>query len=230
MVLYKVMVVDEEEELCKEMIKKIPWKALGFEIVGTAGNGLKALDCLKKQQPEVMITDIHMPFMNGIDFLEQALKSVPRTKTIVLSHCDEFEYAQKAISLHVFDYILKPFSFNRLIEALSQLRKSLDDEREEEQKNKKLSQRYEEMLPTLKENFLINCLTGNLTAEVDQEKAESLNIGFESALYIVGLICIKQSGNYRTNPTSYFEKKKGLLTVKRVAEQILSQFYSIETG
>lgn len=74
---YKVLLVDDEEEIREGMAHRIPWQALGLTIAGTAENGIEALDLVERESPDIIITDIQMPFMDGLEFIEQARKRLP---------------------------------------------------------------------------------------------------------------------------------------------------------
>ena len=110
----------EDEVIVRETIKRmIPWEELGFELVGEAADGEMALPLLIRQKPDLLITDIKMPFMDGLTLAKLAKKELPELKIVILSGYDDFNYAKQAINIGVEDYLLKPITKNALIERLS---------------------------------------------------------------------------------------------------------------
>ena len=103
----------EDEVVVRETIKRmIPWEELGFELVGEAADGEMALPLLIRQQPDLLITDIKMPFMDGLTLARLAKKEIPGLKVVILSGYDDFNYAKQAIGIGVEDYLLKPITKN----------------------------------------------------------------------------------------------------------------------
>ena len=101
MELYKILIVDDEEEIRLGVIKKINWESYGFKVVGDAANGVEAWEKANNLKPDIVMTDIRMPFMDGLELGEKIQEIMPSTKIIIFSGCDDFEYAQKAIRLNV---------------------------------------------------------------------------------------------------------------------------------
>lgn len=126
--LYRIILVDDEEEVRKGIIRKIDWNHLGFEVVGDAENGAEALEKIEQLEPEVVMTDIRMPFMDGLALTERIRQKYPSMKVLIFSGFDDFEYAQQAIKLNVTEYILKPVNVEELSEILTRVRKNLDEE------------------------------------------------------------------------------------------------------
>ena len=104
--MYKLILVDDEEEVRKGIVQKINWQQYGFDLVGQAENGREALEIAEKFTPDIVITDIKMPFMDGLELSEALKKRFPTIKIIILTGFDEFEYAQKAINLNVIEYVM----------------------------------------------------------------------------------------------------------------------------
>ncbi|SHI48033.1 response regulator transcription factor [Pseudobutyrivibrio xylanivorans] len=142
--MYNVMLVDDEEEIRLAIEKKINWEELGFKVVGTAENGYEALDMALERHPDVVLTDINMPFMNGLEFSKQLKAELPSTKFVILSGYDEFEYAKEAIEIAVVEYILKPVNSDELYQLFSRLKVRLDDESEQRRNLENLEKYYQE--------------------------------------------------------------------------------------
>ena len=131
MELYKILIVDDEEEIRLGVIKKINWESYGFKVVGDAVNGVEAWEKANNLKPDIVMTDIRMPFMDGLELGEKIQEIMPSTKIIIFSGCDDFEYAQKAIRINVSEYVLKPINSENLIEILKRLKCKLDEEYDE---------------------------------------------------------------------------------------------------
>jgi len=168
---YKVLLVDDEEEVTNMIEERIDWAVLGFEVAGKAQNGVKALELSEKVQPDVVITDIKMPYMNGLELARYMKQENPGVRILILTGFDEFEYAKEAVHLEIEEYMLKPINSQELSECLKRLKKTLDNEREEKLNVKKLEHYFNASLPMFQTNLFISLIEGRIT-EADCEKTE----------------------------------------------------------
>lgn len=130
--MYKVVIVDDDRIIRKGLSSVIPWAEHGFELVGVAADGEEGLELIKANQPQIVISDIQMPFMNGLE-MTKAIKDLDmNTKIILLTGYEDFKYAHEAIKLKAFDYLLKPVETSELIEKLIQASTELAIEYEKE--------------------------------------------------------------------------------------------------
>ena len=134
---YKVILVDDEVEVIDIMKQKIRWNDLGFDVVGSATNGVKALELVEKLQPDVVLTDIKMPYMDGLELARKLNQDYPNIYIMLCTGFDEFEYAKEAVHLEIKEYMLKPISATELSDSLVKLKNTLDKEREEKLNVKK---------------------------------------------------------------------------------------------
>ena len=118
---FTIVVADDEAELCDAVCSMIHWEELGFRLVGSAGNGLDALQQVEKLQPDLLLTDIQMPYITGTALARQVRELQPLIQVAFLSGYDNFEYAQSAIDSDVIAYLLKPISMAELTEALREI-------------------------------------------------------------------------------------------------------------
>lgn len=162
MAYYTLLLVDDEEEVLRVIVKKINWKKIGFHIIGTANNGAQAFELVEKYQPDVIMTDIKMPYMNGLELFQQVKNDYPATKLLIFSGFDEFEFVKEALRLEVGDYILKPASSIELTEVFTQLKRKLDKEADENRNIKILQRYYQESLPLMQVNFYATLLEGRI--------------------------------------------------------------------
>ena len=151
---YKVLLVDDEAEVIEVIEQRIQWDDLGFTVVGNATNGVKALELVEKLQPDVVITDIKMPYMDGLELSRRLNRDYQNIHIIIFTGFDEFEYAKEAVHLEVEEYILKPVNSVELINIFTKLKIKLDQEISERRSMEKLEHYYTESLPLLQANFL----------------------------------------------------------------------------
>lgn len=124
--MYRLLVVDDEDEVRNAICNYFPWSTVGFEVIGQKSNGREALEFICHQPVDVVLCDIRMPVMSGIDLARECGKNV---KIVFISAYRDFEYAKKALSLGVRNYIVKPCKFNEIEDTFSKLRAELDEER-----------------------------------------------------------------------------------------------------
>lgn len=123
---YTVVVADDEDELREAVCSMIPWEDCGFQLVGSASNGLDALQLVEKLEPDLLLTDIRMPFISGIELARQVREVRPATNIAFLSGFDDFEYAQQAIQYNIISYMLKPLTVEGLGNELRIIRQKID--------------------------------------------------------------------------------------------------------
>ena len=116
--MYRVLIVDDEKMIRMGMKNAIDWKKLGVDGVFTAASGNEALKILKEESPEIMVTDIQMTEMTGLELIKAARESVPELRVIVLTGFDNFEYARESLRLQVQDFFLKPIDEDDLFNAI----------------------------------------------------------------------------------------------------------------
>ncbi len=222
MSLYKILLVDDEEEIRKGIIKKIKWEELGFCVIGEAENGVEALDIIDKTVPDIVFTDIRMPFMDGIKLAENIKYRFPTTKVIILSGFDDFEYAQVAIKLGVMRYILKPINSIEMNEILKELKGILDEEILAINNIENLKMNYQKSLPLLRERFLNHWIAEYVTDEVIAENINSFELGLNADHFIVAVI--RPDDFVKEIEDSNLAKNKSLLKIAifNICDEIVS--------
>ena len=123
--MYTVIVADDEEELRQALIRRVDWESIGFQVVGEAENGVEALELVEKYEPDLLLTDIRMPFVSGIELARQVREVQPATQIAFLSGFDDFTYAQQAIQYNIVSYLLKPISAAELTEELKKIKEKI---------------------------------------------------------------------------------------------------------
>lgn len=189
--MYSLLLVDDEIRARDSIKEKIDWQNFGFSLKAEASNGIEALEVLEENKIDIVITDIQMPYMDGIEFIKKARELYPALTIIIISGYDEFTYAQTAIKYDVLEYVLKPFSAKELQEILERTKNVLDEQRANYQDKKRLEENYKKEIPSLREKFLLSLLTAsNLlgSRELIDDKIKRYNININTGLKSVSLI------------------------------------------
>jgi two-component system response regulator YesN len=171
--MYKIIVADDEDDVRKGIIDSVPWEELGFIVAGEAENGKEALELCEREMPDLLIADINMPYISGLELLELLDRKRPRPLVVFLTAYDEFEYAQKAVSLKASEYILKPITGDELAELLKKLKSSMDEETAKREDIKILRGEFERNLPLLREKFISLLINGKLSPEEIAQKIKA---------------------------------------------------------
>ncbi len=149
----QVLIVDDEPYMVDYLRKLVDWNAYGFEHVYTAGGGSMAKDLLDKHQPELLITDIRMPKISGLDLCRHVFENKYPTKIMILSGYGEFEYAKQAIQYGVSEYLLKPILKDEFEESLEQMIDRHFASQKEQQEKEKTGDVIFEVETYIKENI-----------------------------------------------------------------------------
>ena len=191
---YKVILVDDEAEVIDMIEKKIHWNDLGFEVAGSATNGVKALELVEKLQPDVVLTDIKMPYMDGLELSRRLNREYPNIYIMLCTGFDEFEYAKEAVHLEIKEYMLKPVNATELSESLTNLKHTLDREREEKLNVKKLNDYFQEVLPKLQSNFFISLIEGRVEKRDYERFLQAYQVDMKGPLF--GCVIFHTSENH----------------------------------
>lgn len=176
----------EDEVVVRETIKRmIPWEELGFELVGEAADGEMALPLLIRQQPDLLITDIKMPFMDGLTLARLAKKEIPGLKVVILSGYDDFNYAKQAIGIGVEDYLLKPIAKNALIERLSEIRSRYEHEKTQKEYYEKFQREMQAYEKNSSRDFFEALVGGSMDMMEVYKRAEKLGLDIVAEAYNV---------------------------------------------
>jgi two-component system response regulator YesN len=221
--MYKVILVDDEILVREAISAKVSWEALGYELVGSFENGKQAIEFLEEQPVDVVLTDICMPYMDGMVLSKYLFENAPETKIIIFSGYNDFEYAKKAIQYKVSEYILKPVTKKELQEVLSDLKDKLNKQRQSEQTMQKLTKAYREY--TRNESLIISnelsrLVRGTQDVTISVKKLEEYGINVSSSYYKVAVADIDI---YSEFGTADIETKKESALMAFVLENISSE-------
>ena len=210
--LYSVLLVDDEEDAVQVIMKKINWESMGFRIAGYAGNGIEALEMAEKAQPDVVMTDIRMPYMDGLSLSRKLKELYPNIRIIIFSGFDDFEYAREAIQIEVEAYVLKPINSSELKKIFENVKEDIDKERDEKQNIDKLQKYYMESLPVLRENFYTLLIEGRVPADRMEQYFKEYQVQMSGPYYIVTVLHVSDlSGEMEPYLTA--------VSVKKLAEE-----------
>jgi two-component system response regulator YesN len=224
--MYKLILVDDEADVREGVLSEIDWQANGFQVTDVAENGREALEMVERSAPDVIVTDIRMPFMDGLQLSEQIRRTYPATKIIILTGFDEFEYARKAIHLNIEEFVLKPFSAGDLLSALHKVKGRLDAEMAERENVDSLQEHYRRSLPVLRELFLVSLMTRKLSGVEIQEKMDNYGMPLVGSNYTVSIMQLDNPAKEREADDanrSRFEFELQNFAVRNIAEEIVSR-------
>ncbi len=182
---YKLLLVDDDSIIRDEMRDYVAWEKHGFQFLAGCEDGKQAIDVIEKSRPDVIITDICMPFLDGLELSKYVSERFPKTKIILLTGYDEFNYAQKAVKLNAYDFILKPITPDDLISLLNKLKSDLDREQAQLKDMEELKIKVNESMPLLKERFLNKILSGRLNLQELQNRLNYFSIEFRYPYFSV---------------------------------------------
>ncbi|UUZ84769.1 response regulator [Paenibacillus sp. P26] len=151
--MYKILLVDDEAIVREAIKERINWQEHGFECVGDCENGLEAVELVERFRPDIVLTDICMPFMDGLELTRYLSRACPATRVVILTGHEDFDYAQQAVKLKVTDYILKPITASELGEVLARIRGEMDAEAKRHEDLFRLRQRLNESFPVAEGAF-----------------------------------------------------------------------------
>jgi len=225
--MYKLIIVDDEEEVRKGIIQKIDWESFGFDIPMEAENGGDALDYIEENVPDVVITDITMPVMDGLELSSIISECYPSVKIVILTGFDEFKFAQQAIKYGVIDYILKPVLPTDINALMSKLKKMIEEEKSQKEDINRLRAHYIKSLPILKEKFLVQLVTGNLNKTEIDKRSQMYGVALNGDTFMVAAASIDaesmEESGYGENDTELCK-----FAILNISKEIIEKFPSGE--
>lgn len=191
--MWKVLIADDEPKIRCGLRKLICWDELGLQFVGEAEDGEMALQLAEVVQPDVLLVDICMPFVNGLQFIEQLKRKVVDCIVIIITGHDEFSYAQRAIKLQVFDYLLKPVTKQQLHQVLERASTTLKETRGTHRYLHWMEQEKEKNLPLLRSAFYKEWMRGQVSETYVQEQLDFLELELPVQ---PGMLVVKVAGRF----------------------------------
>lgn len=179
----KVFLVEDEMVIRRGIKNSIDWEKEGYIFCGEASDGELVYPMIIKEKPDILITDIRMPFMDGLELCKLVKKELPNIKILILSGYDEFDYAKEAIRLGVTEYLLKPISSGKLLEALNGVSESIRREKEDKDLVRKYMEEMRENTEHEKQKFFEQMIAGNLSMADALETGKKYEMNLSAGMY-----------------------------------------------
>lgn len=224
--MLNVMLVDDDYPVLEFLRKAVPWESLHMQVCGVYENGVKALEAAKVSPPDILITDIGMPYMNGLELIERVREHCPHLKVAILSCHNEFVYAQQAVKLNVNDYILKEtIEIESMVQMLRKFAEQLEDMQTASRKVERLQQIAKESRSAIRDQFFNNFLYHPLLlTEQMTDQAHEYGIRFDSYAYIPVICCIDHLADTRKR---FVSMDSLLFAIENVIEEVIWEPSSI---
>lgn len=190
--MIKVFLVEDEIVMREGIKSTVQWEREGYEFIGEASDGELAYPMIQNLKPDIVITDIRMPFMDGLELSRMVKKELPETKIIILSGYSDFEYAKQAIGIGVTDYLLKPISSAKLLEAVNRVAEMIRRERAEKENNGHSQRVLEEYEKLERQRFFTGLMFNRMSMSEVLEKGRELEIDLMAQDYRIVLFGIRQ--------------------------------------
>jgi two-component system response regulator YesN len=216
---YKAFFVEDEIVTREGIRDNVDWRGNGFEFCGEAPDGEIALPFIQSSQPDLLITDIKMPFLDGLELCKIVRERMPWVKIVILSGHDEFEYAQKAINLGVTEYLLKPVTVQDMHRVLQRIAAQIDREHREQEHLNKLMSQVEENRAALRERLLLSLVMGAVSSAEAIEKGQLLGLDLVAEHYVV--VVARIDLRHTTDSFDYHEYHRVQQTLAEPLEQQL---------
>ena len=191
----KVFLAEDESVVREGLRDNIPWQQFGYQFVGEAGDGEMALPLIRKTRPDVLITDIKMPFMDGLALSHIVGQEFPEMKIIIISGYDDFEYARQAIQEGVEQYLLKPITRRTLQKALTEVKEKIESEQEQKNYLNKYHDDMHEYEQFFLRTFFEKVFAGQIPVQEIYEEAQKHSLDINAPFYNLVLIDVKEKEN-----------------------------------
>lgn len=193
--MLKIFLVEDEFVVREGIKNNIDWKAHGYEFSGDASDGELAFPMIQKMKPDIVITDIKMPFMDGLALSKLIKKEFPWMEIIILSGYEEFEYAKEGIKIGVAEYLTKPISGNELLSVVDALAMEIEEKQREREISEQYKREMEEVFLQERKNLFQYLVTGTKSVPELLDTADKLNIDLSAMCYNIVLF-MTQSMNH----------------------------------
>lgn len=193
--LITVFLVEDEIVIREGIRNTVPWSEEGFDFVGEASDGEIAYPMIQKLKPDILITDIRMPFMDGLELARLVKKDLPHTQIIILSGYDDFHYAQEAIKTGVSEYLLKPVTEAQLMQTVHKVAEMVRSDAQLEKYRRLYDQECEENRRQAKKDYFRNLTKGSSTTGELLSEGRELGLDMAAGCYDILLFCIYEGDN-----------------------------------
>ena len=193
--MLKVFLVEDESLIREGLRDEIPWEQYGFRFAGEAADGEMALPLIRKTRPDVLITDIKMPFMDGLSLSKVVHMELPKTKIVIISGYDDFEYARQAIEVGVDQYLLKPITRQAMRKTLLEMKEKIESEQEQNDYQAQFQNEMHEYEQFSRRRFFERVLEGELTVREIYDEAAKRSIEIAAPCYNLLLLYLQEKNS-----------------------------------
>lgn len=186
--MYRVLIVEDEIPVRNTIVESVDWASIGLEVAYAAADGQEALDWLEDNQIDMILTDIYMPFVDGLEMIRRVRLTNNYCKVVFLTGYNEFDYAKEAIDLEASKYLLKPITKDELTNVLIEMKEELDEAIKVKRNLNRLEQEYERSLEFLRDKLLYDIIAGFMPADRITQACENLACDFSAPYYRVGVL------------------------------------------
>ncbi|NMO97047.1 response regulator transcription factor [Paenibacillus lemnae] len=151
---HSICIIDDIPAVVRGLSTRIPWEEYGIRVAATASNGEEGLQMIREMKPDIVLTDIRMPFMDGLEMMKTVLQEQPQMKLILLTGFSDFSHAQEAIKLGALELIMKPFTKDQVLESVLKAKKMLEREQNDQEQKYRLERQLRESLPFLRQEHM----------------------------------------------------------------------------
>lgn len=225
--MYKLLIVDDETLVREAIQEEMNWERMGFVCIGACEDGIEALEFIEREQVDVVLTDIEMPFMDGIELTQELSARYPDVKVIMITGYDNFEYACQAVKMHVADYIMKPVTAAEMKDIMRRIGEQLDKEHNHKRDYEQLKRRLNESMPLLKERFLERMVTSYMTPKQIREGLNYYNVHW-SGPWLVEL-AIDVDELTLNQPSTPSDDELFRFAIYNIAQEVMKQYFGAVT-
>ncbi|MDD2970692.1 MAG: response regulator [Lachnospiraceae bacterium] len=220
--MYKVLFADDEILTREAIAENTPWEEAGFTLIGTAQNGKEAIELMEVESPDLLITDICMPVMDGIELSGYVKSHFEDVQVVILSGYDEFEYAKQALKHGVVEYLLKPITAVELKNELMKVKEKIDKKYFQKNYNNEIMHAYEKSKRVVREHFLNRLLEGTISKEYMKEQLTYFHLEQPGRYQAVTFVEIS---NYKELAQKYSEISESLLqfAISNITNEIIEE-------
>lgn len=219
--MYRVLLVDDEALIREAISENTKWNDLGYELAGTCKNGKEAMEFIRQNPIDLLLTDICMPHMDGMELTKFVHEEHQEIKVVIISGYDEFEYAKKAVQYQVAEYILKPVTAMELSQTLLKVKEKLDDEQVKRQNMRKIRGAYVSNLPVLRGRFLNGLLQGKSNRAEVKTKLIDYDIQLTGSQFMTAMVQGDDLSTFLGQKESY-KSDLGHFAIYNITEEIMN--------
>lgn len=184
----RLCIIDDIPDVVEGIARGIPWTEYGISVAGTAGNGVAGRELILRTKPHIVLTDIRMPRLDGLEMMKELEPECPGMKVIFISGYTDFEYAQQAVRLGAFDYVIKPFNPGQIVDIVLKAKAAIEEETLHEKQYRDMERKLRESMPYLRQEYFQLLLQYPAPAEQAAKRWDFLNIDLDREGFTVFLV------------------------------------------